>query len=160
MISESQQEQTALYALGLLDAEEAAGFERQLGADGELRDFEHELRESIALLALAGESWTAKAPPPALRGKIMAEVTVERTPPGRVVDAGTGKTRAWTAWVPWALAALFMGCSGVLVSLVLGLEAHRAWRTLMYRYGTPAPGPAPRGMRVVPPARTWAELPP
>jgi endonuclease III len=47
----------------------------------------------------------------------------------------------------------------VLEQKVLGLEAHRAWRTLMYRYGTPAPGPAPRGMRVVPPARTWAHIP-
>ena len=47
----------------------------------------------------------------------------------------------------------------VLEQKVLGLEAHRAWRTLMYRYGTPAPGPAPRGMRVVPPARVWARIP-
>ena len=47
----------------------------------------------------------------------------------------------------------------VLEQKVLGIEAHRAWRTLLYRYGTPAPGPAPRGMRVFPPARTWARIP-
>ena len=47
----------------------------------------------------------------------------------------------------------------VLEQKVLGLEAHRAWRTLMFRYGTPAPGPAPRGMRVFPPARVWARIP-
>jgi hypothetical protein len=47
----------------------------------------------------------------------------------------------------------------VLEQKVLGLEAHRAWRTLMYRYGTLAPGPAPRGMRVFPPARFWARIP-
>jgi 3-methyladenine DNA glycosylase/8-oxoguanine DNA glycosylase len=47
----------------------------------------------------------------------------------------------------------------VLEQKVLGIEAHRAWRTLMYRYGAPAPGPAPRGMRVFPPARVWARLP-
>ena len=29
----------------------------------------------------------------------------------------------------------------------------------MYRYGSAAPGPAPRGMRVFPPARTWARIP-
>jgi len=47
----------------------------------------------------------------------------------------------------------------VLEQKVLGIEAHRAWRTLMYRYGAPAPGPAPRGMRVFPPARVWARIP-
>jgi 3-methyladenine DNA glycosylase/8-oxoguanine DNA glycosylase len=42
---------------------------------------------------------------------------------------------------------------------VLGIEAHRAWRTLLYRFGDPAPGPAPRGMRVFPAPRTWARIP-
>ena len=48
----------------------------------------------------------------------------------------------------------------VLEQKVLGIEAHRAWRTLMYRYGTPAPGPAPRGMRVFPSPPTWTRIPP
>jgi 3-methyladenine DNA glycosylase/8-oxoguanine DNA glycosylase len=47
----------------------------------------------------------------------------------------------------------------VLEQKVLTIEAHRAWRTLMYRFGGPAPGPAPRGMRVFPPPRTWARIP-
>ncbi len=47
----------------------------------------------------------------------------------------------------------------VLEQKVLGIEAHRAWRTLLYRYGTRAPGPAPRGMRVFPPSRIWARIP-
>jgi 3-methyladenine DNA glycosylase/8-oxoguanine DNA glycosylase len=47
----------------------------------------------------------------------------------------------------------------ILEQKVLGIEAHRAWRTLMYRFGDPAPGPAPRGMRVFPPPRTWARIP-
>jgi 3-methyladenine DNA glycosylase/8-oxoguanine DNA glycosylase len=47
----------------------------------------------------------------------------------------------------------------VLEQKVLTLEAHRAWRTLMYKYGGPAPGPAPRGMRVFPPPRVWARIP-
>ena len=42
---------------------------------------------------------------------------------------------------------------------VVGAEARRAWRTLMLRYGEPPPGPAPPGMRVFPPARTWARIP-
>jgi 3-methyladenine DNA glycosylase/8-oxoguanine DNA glycosylase len=47
----------------------------------------------------------------------------------------------------------------ILEQKVLGIEAHRAWRTLMFRFGAPAPGPAPRGMRVFPTPRTWARIP-
>jgi 3-methyladenine DNA glycosylase/8-oxoguanine DNA glycosylase len=47
----------------------------------------------------------------------------------------------------------------VLEQKVVGAEARRAWRTLMLRFGEPAPGPAPDGMRVFPPARTWARIP-
>jgi 3-methyladenine DNA glycosylase/8-oxoguanine DNA glycosylase len=42
---------------------------------------------------------------------------------------------------------------------VVVLEAHRAWRILLARYGTPAPGPAPVGMRVFPDPRTWRRIP-
>ena len=47
----------------------------------------------------------------------------------------------------------------VLEQKVVGREAHRAWRYLLVRYGEPAPGPAPAGMRVVPPPRAWARIP-
>jgi 3-methyladenine DNA glycosylase/8-oxoguanine DNA glycosylase len=47
----------------------------------------------------------------------------------------------------------------VLEQKVVGKEATRAWRRLLTWYGTPAPGPAPAGMRVVPPAATWAAIP-
>jgi 3-methyladenine DNA glycosylase/8-oxoguanine DNA glycosylase len=47
----------------------------------------------------------------------------------------------------------------VLEQKVVGREAHRAWRFLLLKYGQPAPGPAPAGMRVVPPPRTWARIP-
>ena len=47
----------------------------------------------------------------------------------------------------------------VLEQKVVGAEARRAWRTLMLRFGQPPPGPAPPGMRVFPPARTWARIP-
>ncbi|MGH3204133.1 MAG: DNA-3-methyladenine glycosylase family protein [Streptosporangiaceae bacterium] len=47
----------------------------------------------------------------------------------------------------------------VLEQKVVGVEAHRAWRILLGKFGTPAPGPAPQGMRVVPPPRVWARVP-
>jgi 3-methyladenine DNA glycosylase/8-oxoguanine DNA glycosylase len=47
----------------------------------------------------------------------------------------------------------------ILEQKVVTLEAHRAWRTLLAAYGTPPPGPAPRGMRVFPPPSTWRSIP-
>ena len=38
----------------------------------------------------------------------------------------------------------------VIEQRVTGVQAHRAWRSLLFEYGTPAPGPAPDGMRVPP----------
>ena len=47
----------------------------------------------------------------------------------------------------------------VLEQKVIGTEARRAWRVLVRSYGAVAPGPAPVGMRVCPPASTWARVP-
>ncbi len=47
----------------------------------------------------------------------------------------------------------------VLEQKVVSREAHRAWRILLGKFGDAAPGPAPDGMRVFPPPRTWARIP-
>jgi 3-methyladenine DNA glycosylase/8-oxoguanine DNA glycosylase len=47
----------------------------------------------------------------------------------------------------------------VLEQKVATVEAHRAWRHLLLRFGEPAPGPAPAGMRVFPPPRAWLRIP-
>ena len=47
----------------------------------------------------------------------------------------------------------------VLEQKVVGVEARRAWRYLLLNFGYPAPGPAPAGMRVCPPARVWRRIP-
>ncbi len=47
----------------------------------------------------------------------------------------------------------------VLEQKVVGHEAFRAWRFLLRKHGGAAPGPAPAGMRVVPPPRAWARIP-
>jgi 3-methyladenine DNA glycosylase/8-oxoguanine DNA glycosylase len=47
----------------------------------------------------------------------------------------------------------------ILEQKVVVLEAHRAWRILLAKYGTLPPGPAPRGMRVFPHPGTWRRIP-
>jgi 3-methyladenine DNA glycosylase/8-oxoguanine DNA glycosylase len=47
----------------------------------------------------------------------------------------------------------------VLEQKVVGREARRAWRYLVTRYGSPAPGPAPAGLRVVPSGAVWQAIP-
>src|SRR5689334_10238813 len=42
---------------------------------------------------------------------------------------------------------------------VTALEAMRAWRVLVRRHGTPAPGPAPDGMRIPPAPAVWRSIP-
>lgn len=47
----------------------------------------------------------------------------------------------------------------VLEQRVPGKDAFRAWRLLVTKFGTPAPGPAPERMRVLPPAEVWRRIP-
>ncbi|MDQ1199750.1 DNA-3-methyladenine glycosylase [Rhodococcus sp. SORGH_AS_0303] len=47
----------------------------------------------------------------------------------------------------------------VLEQKVHGVAAFAAWRYLLSKFGEPAPGPAPAGMRVPPPAEVWRRVP-
>jgi 3-methyladenine DNA glycosylase/8-oxoguanine DNA glycosylase len=47
----------------------------------------------------------------------------------------------------------------VIEQKVTGQEARAAFRWLLHRYAEPAPGPAPQGMRVPPPADVWRRIP-
>ena len=47
----------------------------------------------------------------------------------------------------------------VIEQRVAGMDAFRAWRRLVTKYGAPAPGPAPADMRVFPPAQVWRRIP-
>lgn len=47
----------------------------------------------------------------------------------------------------------------IIEQRVIGLQAMAAWRYLVRTHGSPAPGPVPEGMMVVPSATTWASIP-
>ncbi|BBY39658.1 hypothetical protein MMAN_37920 [Mycobacterium mantenii] len=47
----------------------------------------------------------------------------------------------------------------IIEQRVPGADAFRSWRVLVSKYGTPAPGPAPEGMRVMPSAQVWRNIP-
>jgi 3-methyladenine DNA glycosylase/8-oxoguanine DNA glycosylase len=80
-------------------------------------------------------------------GHLVLREAVARAPGLRI-----GRThRVFEALVP-----------AVLEQKVLGIEAWRAWRYLLRRFGEPAPGPAsagPPGLRVPPPPEVWAQIP-
>jgi 3-methyladenine DNA glycosylase/8-oxoguanine DNA glycosylase len=47
----------------------------------------------------------------------------------------------------------------IIEQRVSGMDAFRAWRVLVTKFGTPAPGPAPAHLRVPPPADVWRRIP-
>ena len=114
MISEDQQDQAALHALGLLDEEERAEFERAMAADEELRALADELRASTASLALAAGPETLH-PPAELKARLLARVTREN-PAAPWLREKTRRS-GWTGWVPWTIAA-----AAVLLAFVSGYE--------------------------------------
>lgn len=107
MISDPQQEQAALYALGLLDADEAGAFERQIDADADLRELVRDLREAAAALAWVGDGSLVEAPA-GLRERVLEEARANRN------GVTNQRLASRISWLPWALAALFMGCTVAL----------------------------------------------
>jgi 3-methyladenine DNA glycosylase/8-oxoguanine DNA glycosylase len=47
----------------------------------------------------------------------------------------------------------------ILEQRVTGMDARRAWRALVTKFGAPAPGPAPGHLRVPPSAEVWRRIP-
>ncbi len=71
MITEQQQEQASLYALGALPESDRRAFEAELAGDAELRELVNSLSRSASLLALASPQF---APSLSLRERVLGRV--------------------------------------------------------------------------------------
>ncbi|MFJ3404629.1 DNA-3-methyladenine glycosylase family protein [Promicromonospora sp. NPDC090134] len=105
-------------------------------------DGAREAAEALPVLLGEDDDAAGFAPPPQVRDAHRRAAGLRMPRSGRVLES----------LVP-----------AVLEQRVQTVTAHRAWRWLVTRYGTPAPGPAPEGLRgglrVVPAAQTWARVP-
>jgi anti-sigma factor ChrR (cupin superfamily) len=77
MITEQQQEQAALCALGVLEAEEQQRFAAEVRANPELRELLRSLQQTLDKVALAGPAAT---PPVGLKAKMLARVQRQAQP--------------------------------------------------------------------------------
>ena len=100
-------------------------------------DGAHEAADAVPTLLGEDDDPTGFTPPPQVREAHRRAVGMRMPRSDRVLEA----------LVPV-----------VLEQRVQTVTAHRAWRRLVRRFGSPAPGPAP-GLFVVPDARTWARIP-
>ncbi len=98
MIDEHQEELAALYALDLLEGTEKEQFSATLERDPALRALVAELRETSSRLA---HTATDVAPPPALRARLLAEIS------SRAPEAKTAQVIPFPSWLSWAVAACF-----------------------------------------------------
>jgi anti-sigma-K factor RskA len=142
MISEEQQDQAALYVLGLLEPHEAAAFESELNANAELRDIAREFREAAAAMALTAPTQT---PPASLKQRIIREIATKTEDRGIVP-----LPRTPFGWVPWAIAAALAVFCGLLAIDRVRLERQLAdiraadplMQTTFYTLAPSAPAPA------------------
>lgn len=141
MISESQQEQASLYALGALEERERIAFENELRVSGELRDLVQDLKRAAVLVA---RGMPQLDPPPQLREKILQRVEeVGRAAPrapSSAIGGAPGVTRPATAFAALAGLRFEAGASdqgwkalpvpGAYIKL-LSLEKERGYAVLM-----------------------------
>jgi anti-sigma-K factor RskA len=107
MIPDELQDQAAFYVLEMLDARETAQFEDALNGNAELSGLVRELREAAGEM---GSSASAKTPPAELRRRVLGQIALEK-------QAGPDKPAqkdSLPKWLPWAVAALFLGFCGLL----------------------------------------------
>jgi anti-sigma factor ChrR (cupin superfamily) len=76
MITERQQEQAALYVLGLLSADEQGRFAEQARANAQLRELLWSLQRATERVVL---DLPAQAPPPTLKAKVLQRIQAQAT---------------------------------------------------------------------------------
>jgi len=74
MISDQQQEQASLYALGALGEGEARAFEAEFRSNAELRELVHSLQRTSDLVAMSSPTIT---PPASLRDKALSRIDAQ-----------------------------------------------------------------------------------
>ena len=99
MITEQQQEQASLYALGALPDAEQAAFERELRGNQKLRQLVRELQRTADLVALSSP---AQPLPPGLRDKVLQ----------RIESSDTGKQSARKSLPPLIPGLSFIDAPG------------------------------------------------
>ncbi len=111
MISETQQDQAALYALDLLGAEETIAFERELSANAELQTLVRELRDAAGSVALSAPQ--GAQPSAGLKDRVMQQIASESRSSVRS-NVITPPASAFGTWIPWAIAAALALFCGLL----------------------------------------------
>jgi anti-sigma-K factor RskA len=113
MIDELKEEQASIYALGLMEPQEALAFEEELRRNAELRKFVDDLLQSSAAMVHAVP---ARSAPSHLKEKILNEIRSGKAPgKGKESDRVIPFLRP-IVWLPWAMAAGFMVMCGWLYS--------------------------------------------
>ncbi len=139
MITEQQQEQASLYALGALPDAEQAGFEREMSGNAELRRLVHELQRTVDLVALSSP---AQPLSPGLRDKVLQ----------RIESVEAGKSAAKKTLPPLIPGLSFIDAPGAkdwkplpipgTYIKLLSLDKHRGYAVLMGKLDAGARYPA------------------
>ena len=108
-MNEQLEEQASLYVLGLLERDELSAFEQRLQSDADLQVVVDQLDAAAAAVA---HSAPARALPPELRERVLAQVRARKT------MAFLGRS----SWIPWSIAACLALACAYLIAERGGLQ--------------------------------------
>jgi anti-sigma factor ChrR (cupin superfamily) len=139
VISEHEQEQASLYALGALTPSERQAFEAELATKPELLDLTRSLQSALAVFVDA--TIPAKSPPPDLKDKVLHRIEEsarggERIPVPPAVEAGLRFVAGadQSGWKPLPIPGAFIK--------LLSLERERGYAVLLGKLEAGASYPA------------------